>query len=78
MHAIFERGGLESAAVEQHGGRMHEGLACHLHRRVVRRRHRARLPRQKRGQVARDAGVLRVGQGHLRQAGAPRDLRQTR
>ena len=71
-HAIFERGGLERAAVEQHGGRMHERLAFHLHRRVVSGRHRAGLARQERGEVARDAGVLGVGQRHLRKAGATR------
>ena len=77
-HALFERGGLERAAVEQHGGRMHKRLAGHLHRRVVRGRHRAGLPREERGEMARDAGVLGVGQGHLRQAGAARDLAAAR
>jgi len=41
---------------------MHERLAFHLHRRVVSGRHRAGLARQERGEVARDAGVLGVGQ----------------
>jgi hypothetical protein len=57
-HAILEGGGLKRAAVEQHGGWMHERLACHLHRRVVSGRHRAGLAGQERGKVARDAGVL--------------------
>jgi len=54
---------------------VHEGLPGHLHRRVMGGGHRAGLTRQERGEVPRDAGVLRVGQRHLRETGAPCDLR---
>ena len=55
---------------------MHETLAFHPHWSVVSACHRAGLAGQECGQVPRYSRVLRVGQGHLREACATRHLGQ--
>ncbi|KGX04687.1 putative molecular chaperone HspA/DnaK domain protein [Burkholderia pseudomallei MSHR640] len=70
-HALDEQRRLEHAAVEEHRARMQEAR-----RRVMRvpqpveLRERSGLPAEERGEMARDAGVLRVRQAELHEARA--------
>src|SRR5688572_17167859 len=73
---MLENRGFEYAAIEEHCCRMDKALARELHGRVMRRCEGFRLAGEKRGEMSRHAGILRVRQRDLREARGARGSRQ--